>query len=221
MEKYGQSYGYIVYETHLKGPLSGKNLVFPEVHDKLYVYKNGELMGSLYRNDDNKSVFIGDISEEGADIMILVSNMGRVNYGRYLADRKGITAGVLLDYQYIFNWAVYTLDFENVPDMENAVDSSDISGASFLKGELYIDEDTPLCHTFLKTEGFKKGYACVNGFNLGRFNCDGPTKTLFVPACLLKHGVNEIFVFEQEDLEGVIRNPDGHPLVEFLRNPQL
>ncbi|MBE6552302.1 MAG: beta-galactosidase [Ruminococcaceae bacterium] len=221
MEKYGQNYGYIVYETHLKGPLPQRDLVFPEIHDKAYVYADGKLIGSVYRNDDEKRVTLPSIPEEGMDITILVQNMGRVNYGRILTDRKGITAGVLLEFQYIFGWDVYTLELEDVPSMDNAVSSAGLTGASFLKGELYIDEKTPLCHTFLKTEGFKKGYACVNGFNLGRFNCDGPTKTLFVPACLLKHGVNEVYVFEQEDLEGVIRNPDGHPLVEFLREPQL
>ncbi|MDE5680446.1 MAG: beta-galactosidase, partial [Lachnospiraceae bacterium] len=55
-----------------------------------------------------------------------------------------------------------------------------------------------LCDTFLDTEGFAKGCAFINGFNLGRFWEIGPQKRLYIPAPLLKKGRNTIILFETE-----------------------
>ena len=45
-----------------------------------------------------------------------------------------------------------------------------------------------------------KGVVWINGFNLGRYWSAGPTETLYVPAPVLKKGINEIVIFEQEKL---------------------
>ena len=66
----------------------------------------------------------------------------------------------------------------------------------FLRGCLELDGEP--CDTFLRLDGFKKGFVTVNGFNLGRFWEIGPTKTLYVPAPMLKKGKNEIVVFESD-----------------------
>ncbi|MCX4354747.1 MAG: hypothetical protein OSJ43_00830 [Oscillospiraceae bacterium] len=60
-----------------------------------------------------------------------------------------------------------------------------------------FDVDEP-CDTFLDTDGFGKGCAFVNGFNLGRFWEIGPQKRLYIPAPLLKKGPNTIILFETE-----------------------
>ena len=44
----------------------------------------------------------------------LVENMGRVNYGAELADRKGITGGVLLGQQFLFGWTIYPLPLDDL-----------------------------------------------------------------------------------------------------------
>ena len=68
---------------------------------------------------------------------------------------------------------------------------------TFLRGKLTLT-DTP-CDTFLRLDGFHKGFVKINGFNIGRyFNDAGPQKTLFVPAPFLKRGKNEILVFESD-----------------------
>jgi beta-galactosidase len=73
--------------------------------------------------------------------------------------------------------------------------------------------DTPT-DTFLKLEGFTKGFCVLNGFNLGRyFNPAGPQKTIFVPGPLLKSGDNELIVFESDAYQV--------PTVEFLDTPEL
>ena len=82
----------------------------------------------------------------------------------------------------------------------------------FLRGNLLID-GTPK-DTFIRLDGFTKGFVTVNGFNVGRyFNSAGPQKTLYVPSPLLHTGENEIVVFES----------DGYdcPVIEFVNVPEL
>ena len=71
---------------------------------------------------------------------------------------------------------------------------------AFLRGTLTV-EGAP-CDTYMKLDGFTKGFVTVNGFNVGRyFNPAGPQKTLYIPAPLLKEGENEIVVFEGDGYE--------------------
>jgi beta-galactosidase len=44
--------------------------------------------------------------------------------------------------------------------------------------------------------GWHKGFVFVNGFNLGRYWCVGPQRTLYLPGELLKDTDNVIEVFE-------------------------
>ena len=47
--------------------------------------------------------------------------------------------------------------------------------------------------TFIDMDGWVKGIIFVNGFNLGRYwQPPGPQKTLYVPAPVLKTGVNTV-----------------------------
>ena len=82
----------------------------------------------------------------------------------------------------------------------------------FLKGILEIEE-TP-CDTFIRLDGFTKGFVTVNGNNIGRyFNEAGPQKTLYVPAPFLKKGKNDIIVFESDMAK--------EPIIEFFDKPDL
>ena len=48
-------------------------------------------------------------------------------------------------------------------------------------------------------QGWRKGVVFINGFNLGRYWDVGPQRTLYVPAPLMRLGVNQVeltcFVF--------------------------
>ena len=59
-----------------------------------------------------------------------------------------------------------------------------------------------------------KGFASINGFNLGRYWEIGPQKTLYVPASLLKKGKNELILFENDGLK-------DEPTVEFVDKSDL
>ena len=83
---------------------------------------------------------------------------------------------------------------------------------SFVRGTLEI-EGAP-ADTFIRLDGFKKGFVKINGINIGRyFNEAGPQKTLYVPAPFLKEGKNEILVF---DSDGIV-----DPIVTFVDTPDL
>ena len=67
---------------------------------------------------------------------------------------------------------------------------------AFYAGSFEVDEPAD---TFLDVTGFGKGFAVVNGFNLGRFwPSEGPQKRLYVPAPVLRKGRNDIRLFESE-----------------------
>lgn len=54
--------------------------------------------------------------------------------------------------------------------------------------------------TYLHTSRLGRGYAWVNGVNVGRYWTQaGPQQALFVPGIWLRNGSNEIVVFEVEE----------------------
>ena len=67
-------------------------------------------------------------------------------------------------------------------------------------------------NTFLKFDGWGKGVAFVNGFNVGRYNKLGPQKSLFVPDEFLIEGKNVIYMFEEEISGGKIVFQKEHVL---------
>ncbi len=215
MEEIGQNFGYVLYRTKINGPKDKANLTADAIHDRAQVYINGEKKATWERWDKegikNNTVEFALGVKDSADIDILVENMGRVNYGPKLRDRKGLH-GVRHGYQHHFGWQMYPLTMENLSGLvyTNAEDTAE--GPVFLRGSLHID-GTP-CDTFLRLDGFTKGFVTVNGINIGRyFNPAGPQKTLYIPAPYLKSGENEIIVFESDSTTSTT--------VEFFAEPDL
>lgn len=57
--------------------------------------------------------------------------------------------------------------------------------------------------TFLRLDGFTKGVAFINGFNLGRYwNPAGPPEDPVSPRSPARAGENELVIFELEHSEG-------------------
>jgi beta-galactosidase len=126
---------------------------------------------------------------------ILVENMGRVNFGpRMETQRKGIGRCVQVNGHMHNDWLIYTLPLDNV-DKLNFDKEYKENVPAFYRFEFEADEK---CDTFLDFEGWGKGVAFVNGFNIGRFWEIGPQKRLYIPGPLLKEGHNEIIIFETE-----------------------
>ena len=163
------------------------------------------------RSRRNDEIFLELKDGETAKVDILVENMGRINYGLKLFDKKGIVGGIHLGQRFHFGWDHYSLPMEDLSGLDWK-DSSTCAVPTFYRGVLNIDGEPK--DTFLKTENFTKGVVFVNGFNLGRYyNPAGPTKTLYVPAPILKQGENEVVVFESDSCSA--------PSVEFFAVPDL
>lgn len=198
MEKVGQAYGYIVYSTFVTGPRAGQLLTIQDVRDRALVYANGRYVGKVERW--NAQPLSLDVPAEGLRLDILVENMGRVNYGPLLRDRKGITEGVRIDNQFLYDWTICPLPLASLTGNDIAAASDKGTDAvdgdeqpAFYQGSFKVDT---VADTFLRLDGWTKGNVYVNGFNLGRYWEAGPTKTLYIPGPLLREGDNELVVFE-------------------------
>lgn len=198
MEALDQGYGYILYRSNVgrKNKLEKFKLI--GMDDRAQVFVNENYHSTLYKDNfigTNQSLVLD--KDDNNILDILVENLGRINYGDTLispSQRKGIKGGVMLDIHFHTGWDHYCLEFDNI-------DNVDFNG--------YYKENTPAFYeyefevsekgdTFLNTEGFGKGCAFINGFNLGRFWDIGPTSYLYIPSPLLKEGKNKIVIFETE-----------------------
>ncbi len=140
---------------------------------------------------------------------VLVENMGRVNFGpRMETQRKGIGRCVQINGHMHNDWEIYTLPLDNVDKVDFSKDYKENTPAFYR----FAFDVTEKGDTFLDLDGFGKGVAFINGFNLGRFWKIGPQKRLYIPAPLLKDGENEIIIFETEgkaaDTVGLKDEPD-------------
>lgn len=191
MEQYGQNYGYILYETIVHGPYERGTLCMDRVRDRAHVYINGAFFGILERGGQNTLEVEFPAGE--SRLSILVENMGRVNYGPYLADLKGLLSPVRFRNQFLFDWTAYPLSMEQIPKAEFSDGPAALP--AYFRGTLCVDAPAD---TFLYPEGLEKGLVYVNGFLLGRYWSRGPQRALYLPAPLLKKGGNDIVVFETD-----------------------
>lgn len=208
MERLGYDTGLILYRTHTKASGINSMLIIRDVHDRAQVFLDGVLLGILERERHQNSVEV-DIPEGGATLDILVENMGRVNYGPNLTDRKGITDSVLLGQQLLFDWQIYPLSLDHLSELPFTSTYS-VKGPVFYRGSFEVE--TPL-DTFLSLPNGNKGIAWINGFCLGRYWRRGPQQTLYIPAPHLHIGVNELIVLELHEMQ--------EPLFELLDHPVL
>lgn len=209
MEMLDQNYGYVLYRSNVGKKRVINRLSLLGMDDRAQIFINHKLVNTQY-----KPSFIGqEISieltkEEDNVIDVLVENICRVNYGATLLDRtqsKGIKGGVFMDSHIHSGWNHYCLDLENIDKVDFSLEYEENTPA-FYEYVFNIDE---ACDTFLNLEGFGKGCAFINNFNLGRFWDIGPTGYLYIPGPLLNKGENKIVIFETEGrYEDVIRLSD-------------
>lgn len=190
MEALGQDYGYVLYRHHLTVPARGR-LTIAGLRDRAQVFLDGRPLGVLDRNHPRRALQLD--APAGARLDILVENMGRVNFGPGLMDRKGILDGVLLGSRYLFGWEMFPLPMKDLSGLHFSP-ANRLDGPAFYRGRFEVADPKD---TFLFLPGWTKGTAWVNGFHLGRYWKIGPQQTLYVPAPVLRAGENELVVFEQ------------------------
>jgi beta-galactosidase len=215
MEKFGQQYGFILYSTRVSGPRPEERLFIQEVRDRALIFVDGEYKGTIERSQTVQSLPIA-ITPGGARLDILVENMGRINYGPYLKDAKGITEGVRLGFQFLFDWTVRPLPLADLARLSyDRRQSASQEGPLFCRGTFRAEA---CADTFIDMQGWTKGVVFINGFNLGRYWERGPQRTLYVPAPLLRTGDNEIVIFElHQTRESTVVLTDA-PILDSLAN---
>ncbi|KAM6376127.1 beta-galactosidase isoform 2-T4 [Alca torda] len=226
-----QYFGFVLYRTTLP-----KNCTEPTqlssisngVHDRAYVSVDGVPQGILERG---KSLTINITGKAGANLDILVENMGRVNFGRYNNDFKGLVSNLTLDEDILVEWEIYPLDIDGAVNRDinghldlpkRSVDNPlSYEAPTFYTGRLSIPGGIPDWpqDTYVKFPGWTKGQIWINGFNLGRYwPARGPQLTLFVPRNILVSSVpNNITVLELE------RSPCSTQAceIEFVDKPNI
>lgn len=207
METFGEGYGYIAYRTTLGRQYRYTKLAVEGLGDRAQIYKNEELLGVFYIDGQTELRFD---AEPGDTLTILVENMGRTNFGSKMIRKKGIAGRVLFDGKIHFGWEAFPLPMRDLSALPFA-GGEPTSPSAFWRGTLRVDEPAD---TFLRTDGFRKGFVLLNGFNLGRFWEIGPQKTLYVPKSLLRRGDNEIVVFTSD-------GRSGDAAVTFTDTPDL
>ncbi|KAF4398155.1 hypothetical protein G4B88_019876 [Cannabis sativa] len=248
MDSVGQMFGFLLYVTEYaaKDNINDRILSIPKVHDRAQV-----LISCSSGLTAGRPTFVGTIERwstgrlnlpstncvSSINLFILVENMGRLNYGQYIFDRKGILSSVYLDGSILSKWKMYKIPIPNlneIPENNPIKQASysrvfDISARKKLKekqvivskepafyaGQFHIDNEDKIKDTFISFNGWGKGIAIVNDFNVGRFwPSMGPQCNLYVPAPLLKPGENVVMIFELED-------PNPELVVSFVDQPDF
>jgi beta-galactosidase len=208
-EDLNQDYGFVWYRATITGGRAGL-LKIKDVRDYAIIMVNGKHAGVLDRrlNQDSLQVTLpaGQVTLD-----ILVENMGRINFGKYLLqNKKGITEKVLFAGEEVKNWQMYGLPFSTVKGLSYKSTGDKADGPVVKKGTFNLQK---VGDTYLDMSKWGKGVVWINGNNLGRYWGIGPQQTLYVQAEWLKKGMNQIVVLE-------LLKPDVNE-VSAIENPIL
>lgn len=198
MEKLDQNYGYILYRTSLEREQNLEKLRLWGANDRANVFVEGKPVVTLYDRELLSEAEVKVEFDRPARMDILMENMGRVNFGPKMeSQRKGIDGCVQLNGHMHYNWEMYPLPLDNVEKLDFTKGYEEGLPAFYR----FTFEAEECCDTWLDFEGWGKGCAFLNGFNLGRYWEIGPQKRLYIPGPLLKKGENEIILFETDGKE--------------------
>jgi len=208
MEQIDQAYGFILYRTRLKQGAQNATLVLQHIGDFAVVFVNGMQIGTLDRHYHQDQLAI--TAPAGAQLDILVENMGRLNSTKRMRDETKGIQDAALDGQPLRGWEIYPLPMDPAPRV-NAMSKSFSAGPHFAEGTFTL---TKVGDTFLDMRALGMGAVWINGHALGRFWNIGPQATLYVPGAWLKKGRNDVVIFE------LLKN-DPSPKLAGLTQPIL
>lgn len=213
-EELDQFSGFVLYEADLpKLTRDPSNLEISKLRDRAQIYIDGKSAGVLSRENNIYSMPI--TAGFGKRIHILVENQGRINFQENF-DEKGILGSVTVQtfdepyYEELRDWTITGYPFDDYSKIESFIQSDGFrqqtfkngwlrDGPALFYGELVVSDDAQIADTWWDTTGWGKGVLFVNGFNLGRYwPLVGPQVTMYIPAALLRRGVNTFVILEQQ-----------------------
>jgi len=206
-EQLKQKDSYVFYSTNITANPSKSPAVLEikGLADRAHVFVDSKLIGILSRTaPEKKSLQINIDVKAGSKLDILVENVGRICFGSN-NELKGILSDVTLEGKALKGWNHYKYfsDWDQeVKDIESR--STKAGGTkgipSFFAGTFTLANGEKPLDTFLRLDGWGKGLAFLNGFNLGRYWKVGPQVTYYSPSHLFKAApqTNTIVVFETD-----------------------
>jgi beta-galactosidase len=207
----GQYSGFCLYERTLG---RGGVLSFDEIRDRAQFFLDGRPLGTLSRELDERSIVVPG----GGLLQVFVEDQGRVNYGPHIGESKGLVGPALLDGTELRDWRIRPLSLESLDTGMGPLGAwaAELDGAGGVAGPSLsfaaFEADGPE-DRYLRLDGWTKGNAYLNGFNLGRYWSRGPQRTLYVPGPLFRQGSNVLAVLE---LQGSTTRD-----VRFVSGPDL
>ncbi|MGN8068807.1 beta-galactosidase [Mucilaginibacter sp. 22184] len=212
-EDLNQDYGFVLYRTTLKGGIKGL-LKLKELRDYAIIMVNGKTAGTLDRRLKQDSL-LATLPAGNVTLDILVENLGRVNFGKYLLqNKKGITQEVLFNQKELTGWKMYGLPFNNLNGIKYKPVTYRGSAPVIKKSSFTLNK---LADTYLDMRKWGKGIVWVNGHNLGKYWSIGPQQTLYLPAEWLKKGQNEVVVLEMLKPEQNLLQTAEKPILDQLQ----
>lgn len=212
-EYYDQNYGCIDYRTKIPaGPATVVEA--PAINDIGQVFLDGVRQGFTDRRSRNFKVHLPARTAE-ATLDIFVEAMGRVNFGPEVHDRKGIHGPVTLGGQPLTGWQIFNLPLDDhmLAGLKYSADTS-AGGPAFYRAVVNVDQPADC---FLDMHPWGKGFAWVNGHNLGRYWNIGPQQTMYVPGPWLKPGANEVVILDLLGPQQPVVAALDHPVLNELR----
>lgn len=212
-EDINQAFGAVLYRTVLP-PGPACRLKVEEVHDYAVVSVDGKRIGVIDRRRGKNTLDLPSRKKPGT-LDLLIEAMGRVNYGSFIHDKKGLVGAASLvnggENAPLKDWQMFSLPFDTEYLKTLKFARSAGKGPGVYRGHLEISEPKD---TFLDVRNWNKGLVWVNGHNLGRFWSIGPQQTMYLPGCWLKKGKNEVLVLDFGDKV-------AKPTVQGLAKPIL
>ena len=93
-EEMDMGWGTMMYSTRLP-EITSQSVLTGEFHDFAQVFIDQKYIGKIDRVKNEKSLTIPAV-KKGAELIIIVEGMGRINFGRAIKDFKGIVSNVTL-----------------------------------------------------------------------------------------------------------------------------
>ncbi|MEV4149201.1 beta-galactosidase family protein [Amycolatopsis sp. NPDC049691] len=172
-------------------------LTFGEVRDRATVFFDGDPVGTLQRDHHERAIAL---PRARGELLVLVEDQGRVDYGPRIGEAKGIIGGAAVHGEPLTGWDVLPLELDALPGLRPATPSlvaGPVAGPVLLRASVDVDASADL---FLDTGEWGKGLVWFNGFCLGRYWRRGPQRTLYVPRPIVRAGANDLVVLELDTM---------------------
>ncbi|PQQ09876.1 beta-galactosidase 17 isoform X1 [Prunus yedoensis var. nudiflora] len=208
MESTGQMFGFLLYVTEYTAKDNGGGSIvsIPKVHDRAQVFiscpsEDGHgkptYVGTLERWSNQPLTIPNTKCLSNISLLVLVENMGRLNYGPYIFDRK---MGILR------KWKMYLVPIINLNESPkiNPVIQAANSGVITMSARKRLK---PKSGNASKEPAFYAGYFYISKEDIikdtfislsGGTRLKGPQCNLYVPAPVLQNGKNVVVIFELE-----------------------